>query len=76
MQAIELEATITQNHQIHLSIPDYITAKKAKVIVMFEEKNEKRLDKKMNLMKYSGTIAWKEDGMSYQDAIRAEWDGR
>ncbi len=40
MQAIELEATITNSHQIHLSLPDYITAKKAKVIVMFEDKRE------------------------------------
>lgn len=57
-------------HQIHLSVPDYITAKKAKVIVMFEEKSEKPLNKKVNLMKYSGTITWKEDGMSYQNTIR------
>ena len=40
MQALELEATITNTHQIHLSIPDYITAKRAKVIVMFEDKTE------------------------------------
>jgi hypothetical protein len=40
MQAIELEATITKSHQIHLFLPSYVTAKKAKVIVMFEDKNE------------------------------------
>jgi len=36
MQAIELEATII-NHQIHLMLPDYITAEKVKVIVLFED---------------------------------------
>lgn len=37
MQAIELEATITNNHQIHLILPDYITAEKINVIVLFED---------------------------------------
>ena len=38
MQAIELEAPITSSHQIHLQLPDYVKATKAKVIVMFEDK--------------------------------------
>lgn len=34
MQAIELEATITESHEIHLQLPDNINASRAKVIVM------------------------------------------
>ncbi|TRW97167.1 hypothetical protein [Candidatus Methylobacter oryzae] len=37
MQAIELEATITESHEIHLQLPDNIKASKAKVIVMYDE---------------------------------------
>ncbi|NOT84697.1 MAG: hypothetical protein HOP02_07970 [Methylococcaceae bacterium] len=37
MQAIELPADIDQNHQIHLQLPKTINARKAKVIVMYEE---------------------------------------
>jgi virulence-associated protein VagC len=36
MQAIELDAVITQNHEIHLKLPDDIKASHAKVIVMYE----------------------------------------
>ena len=36
MQAIELNAVITQNHEIHLKLPDDVTASHAKVIVMYE----------------------------------------
>jgi hypothetical protein len=37
MQAIELEATITVSHEIHLQLPDNINASRAKVIVMYDE---------------------------------------
>lgn len=37
MQAIELEATITESHEIHLQLPDNINASRAKVIVMYDE---------------------------------------
>jgi hypothetical protein len=37
MQAIELEATITESHEIHLQLPDHINASRAKVIVMYDE---------------------------------------
>ncbi len=36
MQAIELDAVITQNHEIHLKLPDDVKANHAKVIVMYE----------------------------------------
>ena len=38
MQSIELNATITSNHEIYLKLPDDINATTAKVIVMYENK--------------------------------------
>lgn len=35
MQAIELNAVITQNHEIHLKLPDDVTAS-SEVIVMYD----------------------------------------
>ncbi len=37
MHVIELPAEIDQNHQIHLQLPETIKARKAKVIVMYED---------------------------------------
>jgi hypothetical protein len=37
MRAIELPAEIDHNHQIHLQLPETIKARKAKVIVMYED---------------------------------------
>lgn len=37
MHVIELPAEIDQNQQIHLQLPKTINARKAKVIVMYEE---------------------------------------
>jgi len=51
MQAIELNAVITQDHEIHLKLPDDVKAKHAKVIVMYENNlkdNTKRLANKWN----------------------------
>jgi hypothetical protein len=40
MQAIELDATITESHEIHLKLPDNINASRAKVIVMYDEMSD------------------------------------
>ncbi len=37
MHPIELPADIDQNHQIHLQLPETVNARKAKVIVMYED---------------------------------------
>ena len=37
MHVIELPAEIDQNHQIHLQLPETIKARKAKVIVIYED---------------------------------------
>ena len=36
MQAIELEANLTESHEIHLQLPDTIHASRVKVIVMYD----------------------------------------
>ena len=36
MQAIELNAVITKNHEIHLKLSYGVTASQAKVIVIYE----------------------------------------
>jgi hypothetical protein len=38
MYAIELVVDIDDNHQIHLQLPNTVYARKAKVIVMYEDK--------------------------------------
>ncbi|NOT84309.1 MAG: hypothetical protein HOP02_05875 [Methylococcaceae bacterium] len=42
MQAIELNAVITENHEIHLRLPDEVMATHAKVIVIYENKAEQK----------------------------------
>lgn len=71
MQAIELEATLTESHEIHLQLPDTIQASRVKVIVMYD--NDAQTND-IDVMKYSGTLAWQEDGLDYQRAIRSEWN--
>ena len=59
MQAIELDAVITQNHEIHLKLPDDVKAGHAKVIVMYEKNLKdytKRLPKKWNTFFASKTV--------------------
>ena len=49
MQAIELNAVITQNHEIHLKLPDDVTASSAKVIVMYENSLKDTTNRLVNL---------------------------
>jgi len=39
MQAIEISAEIDKNRQIHLQLPNTVSAHKAKVIVMYEDES-------------------------------------
>lgn len=41
MYAIELPVQIDENHQIHVQLPDNITAKTARIIVMYEKEATK-----------------------------------
>lgn len=56
MQAIELEATITDSHEIHLQLPDYISASRAKVIVMYDTESVTCINKKRVFGQYRDKI--------------------
>ena len=60
MHAIELPAEIDQNHQIHLQLPETIKARKAKVIVMYEEETAKP-SKPLKLGLFEGKIKISDD---------------
>jgi hypothetical protein len=45
MQAIELSAEIDKNRQIHLQLPNTVSAHKARVIVVYEDE-QASIDKK------------------------------
>ena len=42
MQAIEMETEIDENHEIHLKLPADVMARKAKVVVMYEDNQSDR----------------------------------
>ncbi len=37
MQAIEIETEIDENHEIHIKLPKEVQARKARVVVMYDE---------------------------------------
>lgn len=58
MQAIEFSATITQDHEIHLKLPDDVTASHAKVIVIYENnlKDNTKPLANLSLSRFAGCI--------------------
>lgn len=56
MQAIELEATITESHEIHLKLPEHIHASRARVIVMYDNEVEAPVTKKRVFGQYRNKI--------------------
>jgi len=56
MQAIELEATITESHEIHLQLPEYIHASRARVIVMYDNEIAEPVTKKRVFGQYRNKI--------------------
>jgi hypothetical protein len=80
MQAIELNTVITQNHKIHLKLPDYLTASHAKVIVMYENNLKDTINQlanltdSHNLSRFAGCI--KSDDLALMtQAIKQECEG-
>jgi len=60
MQAIEFSAEIDKNRQIHLQLPNNVSAHKVKVIVMYE--NEPTSDKPARILGlHQGLIEVRED---------------
>ncbi|TRX00782.1 hypothetical protein [Candidatus Methylobacter oryzae] len=59
MHAIELPVEIDSNRQIHLQLPETIHARKAKVIIIYEE--PERLVKPITLGLFKGKIQMSDD---------------
>lgn len=57
MQAIELEATISDSHEIHLQLPNNINALRAKVIVLFDNEPSASVTKKRVFGQYRDKIS-------------------
>jgi len=57
MQTIELDATITASHEIHLQLPDNISASRARVIVMFDNEPSSTVIKKRVFGQYRDKIS-------------------
>lgn len=56
MQAIELEATITESNEIHLRLPENITASRARVIIMYDVETSVPATKKRVFGQYRNKI--------------------
>lgn len=73
MKAIELEMTINKDGTIH--IPDKyhrIFGQKARLVILLPDAPATGL-RPFDPMKYSNTLAWPVDGMTYQQQCREEW---
>ena len=67
MQAIEINAQVTDNHEINLKLPDNIKYGTVKVIVMYDEiKNAAPTKKKRKFGQFKGQIKINDD---FNDAL-------
>jgi hypothetical protein len=71
MQTLKIQTEVNQDRTITIHLPDDISLGTHEFIVIYDQQETA---KKTDLMKYSGIIDWQEDGLNYQQAIRAEWD--
>jgi len=60
MQAIEIEAEIDENHEIHVKLPDTVASGTAKVIVLFGDE-AKKPHKPLKLGLFEGQIQISDD---------------
>jgi len=61
MQAIEMDAEIDEHHEIRLKIPEAVHARRARVIVMFEETGEASPDSPRVFGQYRGKVEMAAD---------------
>ena len=74
MQAIELTAQITEQHEIHLKLPEKINADSVKVIVLYENHERVPHAEKRVFGQYRGKIKISE---SFDDELGDDfWLGR
>lgn len=74
MQAIEFEADIDANGNVH--VPEQyrsLYGRAARFVVLLPDDTRSE-NKRIDPMKYSGQLNWPVDGMEYQQQARDEWD--
>ncbi|MDP3877742.1 MAG: hypothetical protein Q8Q50_12245 [Methylobacter sp.] len=71
MQSLKIKAEVRPNHTITADVPENIAVGEHEFILIY---NDSSPNKTVDLMQYSGTIDWPEDGLAYQRKIRSEWD--
>ncbi len=57
MQAIEMKAQVTNNHEIIISLPEHIRNKTVKVIIMYDKEPEKNSERQFGQFKEPFFIA-------------------
>lgn len=83
MQAIEIEAPIDMNGNIHLPAPyQYLYGQRARLVILLPDQpgsqsvatDWPQIDPSRDLSSYMGAAAISEDGVAYQRRIRdSEW---
>lgn len=71
MQSLKIKAEVRQDHTMIAHLPENIAAGEHEFILIY---NDDIPNKPVDLMQYSGTIDWLEDGLAYQQKVRSEWD--
>lgn len=71
MQSLKIKAEVRQDHTMTAHLPENIAVGEHEFILIY---NDNVPNKPVDLMQYSGTIDWPEDGLAYQQKIRSEWD--
>ena len=72
MQPIELEAIIGLNGQLQIPADyQFCYGKQTKLIILLADVPPQS-DKIVDLMQYSGTLAWQVDGLAYQQQMRED----
>jgi hypothetical protein len=71
MQSLKIKAEVRQDHTMTARLPENIAVGEHEFILIY---NDSAPNKPVDLMQYSGTIDWPEDGLVYQQKIRSEWD--
>lgn len=71
MQSLKIKAEVKPDHTMTAHLPENIAAGEHEFILIY---NDSAANKPVDLMQYSGTVDWPEDGLAYQQRLRNEWD--
>jgi hypothetical protein len=73
MQSLKIKAEVKPDHSMTAVLPDMIPAGEHEFILVYQDVMPIQA---VDLMQFSGTLDWPEDGLAYQQNIRNEWDSR